>query len=64
MGANLASHWLNTDYSDAEARVLLHTLGSTSGEGMLVVRLPVHRLILTAVSLRLTPAYETNLRND
>jgi len=45
----LASHWLNTDYSDAEALVVLHN-GRRADSCEVVARLPTHRLVLTASS--------------
>jgi hypothetical protein len=48
--SRLASAWLNSEYADAEALILLHeTGGELSDTCLLVARLPVHRLILAAV---------------
>lgn len=47
--SGLASHWLNPDYADAEALIVVVCGG---GGEQLVARLPVHRLVLTAVSER------------
>jgi hypothetical protein len=49
--SGLAAHWLNPDYADAEVLIVLESDGVPGSEGLVVARLPVHRLVLTGVSV-------------
>ncbi|KAI8465115.1 MAG: hypothetical protein J3K34DRAFT_461605 [Monoraphidium minutum] len=48
VGSRLAFHWLNADYADCEALVMLHD--GIQDPGVVAVRLPAHRIVLTAAS--------------